>query len=140
MASKLATLWLIDYLTTPSQLNMLHSRDNRVNKLAGYELEVEGSITRKSQFSLRHRVQADSGFRPTSYRRVPKVISTELKWPERKAYHSPPSSVEAQNAHPIRLHGVMLRRGSKFTALNRRVLPNDEMRWLSGNDRSLFYG
>jgi hypothetical protein len=81
----------------------------------------------KGYFSLRHRVQTGSGSHPASYLMGTGSFSPALKWPEREADHSPPSSVEVKNVwsrtfipeylfmvwclikHRVRSHNVVLR-------------------------------
>jgi hypothetical protein len=72
-------------------------------------------------FSLRHRVQTDSG---ASYPVHTEAISLGVKRSGREARHSLPSSAEAKNAWnytstpKIRLHGVVLRHGKNFISEN----------------------
>jgi len=83
-----------------------------------------GSV--KGCFSLRHRVQIDSGALPVSYPVGTGALSPAVKRPGHEADHSPTSSAEVKLAwsytstrpyvftawclveHRIRLHGVVL--------------------------------
>jgi hypothetical protein len=47
-------------------------------------------------FSLRHRVQTESGAHPASYPKGIGLFSPEVKRPGREADHSPSSSVEVK--------------------------------------------
>jgi len=66
-------------------------------------------------FSLRHRVQIDSGAYPASYPIDTEAFFPEVKWPGREADHLPPPSAYVKNTWrytftPIHQHGVVLLR------------------------------
>jgi hypothetical protein len=52
---------------------------------------------RVRHFSLRHRVQTDSGTLPTSYPMCTNVLSPEVRRPGHETDHSPPCSAEVKN-------------------------------------------
>jgi hypothetical protein len=50
-------------------------------------------------FSLRHRFQTGTGAHSASYPVGTDAVIQGVKWPRRKAGHSPPSSAEVKNAY-----------------------------------------
>jgi hypothetical protein len=78
------------------------SRGSSVGIANGYGLDDRGSRVRflagAGNFSLRYRVHTGSGTLPASYPMGTGDLSPGLKWPEREAHRSPPSSAEAKNA------------------------------------------
>jgi hypothetical protein len=66
----------------------------------GYGLDNWGSRLRfpagAGNFSLYHRVQKGSGITQPSIQRVLGALFLGVKWPEREADHSPPSSAEVK--------------------------------------------
>jgi hypothetical protein len=90
-----------------------------VGTALGYGLDDWWSRVRfpkgAGNFSLHHRVQNGYGAHTASYAMGTRGSSLGVKRPGREADHSPPPSVEVNNAwsctstHPIRLHGVVLK-------------------------------
>jgi hypothetical protein len=96
---------------------IIKSRDSSVGIALGYGLDDRVSRVRfpagAENFSLHQRVQNGSGAHPASYPMGTRGSFPGVKWPEREADHSPPSTAEVKNAWSytstpsIRLHGVV---------------------------------
>jgi hypothetical protein len=81
--------------------------------------------TGAGNFSLHHRVQNGSGTPPpqTPIQWVPEALSLGVKWMEREADHSPPSSAEIKEWVELYLHssntpswrGAQLKHRDNFT-------------------------
>jgi hypothetical protein len=63
-----------------------------------YGLDNRWSEGGTGNFSLHQCVQIGTGAHPASYPMGIRVFSLVVKWPEREADHSPPSSAEVRNA------------------------------------------
>jgi hypothetical protein len=77
--------------------------------------------TGTGNFSLRHRLQTDSGAHSASYPVGTTCSFPGVKWPGLEADHSPPSNAEVKNERsytsspPPRLYGVVLKHRNNFT-------------------------
>jgi hypothetical protein len=64
----------------------------------GYDLDDRGSLPGKVRgFPLLHNLQTVSGAHLASYPMGTGALSPGVKWQEREADHSPPSSAEVKN-------------------------------------------